>query len=540
MRLFGLVLSLVLFTTAARAQPKEPEVRPLSLQDCILIALKHNFDIQIIRYTPEIARYSLSEAYGGYDPVFSASAEHDYNQSPGGVDDEGRTFGGTETETDRFGAGISGLLPWGMTYNLGGTMSDQTGNRPSSLSDTNTFTLGTNTVYDITTGNPIGYLFTTNFGSIATRSPFESSSAEAGVLSVRQPLLKNFWVDSTRYTIYFNKREVQKSEADFSDQLMLTITDVETAYFTLVFTEEQVRVQEKALELADRLLAENKKRVEVGALAPLDEKQAESQVASSKADLLQAKANRDTRQRVLKALLSDNYLTDWAHVVIAPTDKLLAIPQKYDLQESWRRGLARSPRFKLQQLRWSLDQAKRRLRLDRNQVFPQLDLFGNYGFSGSASEYSGALDQVRRQDNPFWAVGAEFSIPLAQTAARNNLKISKATLARSELSLKASEQNALIRIEDDIADAQSLFERVDATREARLYAESALEAEQKKLENGKSTSFIVLELQRDLTAARSAEIQALASYNISLAQLAFDEGSTLDRHRVDLKEVRER
>ena len=89
--------------------------------------------------------------------------------------------------------------------------------------------------------------------------------------------------------------------------------------------------------------------------------------------------------------------------------------------------------------------------------------------------------------------------------------------------------------ENAIATARTSFQRVDATREARVYAEAALGAEQKKLESGKSTSFEVLRLQRDLTSARSAEIRALADYNIALAQIALNEGTTLDRRHVTLE-----
>jgi outer membrane protein TolC len=90
----------------------------------------------------------------------------------------------------------------------------------------------------------------------------------------------------------------------------------------------------------------------------------------------------------------------------------------------------------------------------------------------------------------------------------------------------------MVRIDDDIKLAQVGYQRVDATRQARLYAEAALDAEQKKLQSGKSTSFVVLQLQRDLTAARSEEIRALADYNIALSRLARDEGATLDQRGI--------
>jgi len=93
----------------------------------------------------------------------------------------------------------------------------------------------------------------------------------------------------------------------------------------------------------------------------------------------------------------------------------------------------------------------------------------------------------------------------------------------------------MVAIDNSILTAQSAFERMEATRQARVYAEEALAAEQKKLENGKSTSFVVLSLQRDLTAASSAELQAIADYYKALAVLHQDEGATLEALGISLE-----
>ena len=77
------------------------------------------------------------------------------------------------------------------------------------------------------------------------------------------------------------------------------------------------------------------------------------------------------------------------------------------------------------------------------------------------------------------------------------------------------------------------MEQVQATREARAYAEQALVAEQRKLDSGKSTSFVVLQLQRDVTSARKAEIAALADYNQKRSTLALAEGAILERLGVE-------
>jgi outer membrane protein TolC len=534
MRRIGIFLALTILTANVLGQTNteaNKEVRALSLADCLQIALEHNLDVQIRRFNPEISRYNLGVAYGVYDPTFNASGGHDYSQSAGGIDPQGRPFGGTEIDANRFSAGFSGLLPWGLVYNLGGNMTDTYGTRPNVVQGTNIIGFSTNTIFD-PLGNPIGNSISPNFDAVVERTPFENVAGSVGLLQLRQPLMRNFWIDNARLQIYLDKRNVKISELELRAQVITTVTDVETAYYNLMFAQESVKVQEAALELANRLVAENRKRVEVGALAPLDEKQAESQAAASKADLLAAIGTEDTQERVLKSLLSDDY-SKWKNVSIKPSEAMVAIPETYDLQESWERGLKNRPDLLQQQL--NVEKQNYVVKYQRNQLYPQLDLVGDYGLSASAAGLSGALEQLKNRENPFWSVGGQMSIPLGNTSARNNLKLAKATKEQMALELKRIEQAILIQIENAIATARTSFQRVDATREARIYAEAALGAEQKKLESGKSTSFEVLRLQRDLTSARSAEIRALADYNIALAQIALNEGSTLERRHVALE-----
>jgi outer membrane protein TolC len=511
------------------------EERWLSLEDCIRVALQHNFNVQIGRLNPDIARYNLSGSYGVYDPTFSFSGAHDFSLSPGGIDAQGRPFLGTESDTDTLRSGLSGLLPWGTSYSLGGTVSDQTVTRPTFINGTNIVGFSTNRFLDNTGTNQV-VLLSPKFNSFPSEVHFENTSASAGALTLTQPLLKNFWIDSARYTIFADKKQLQITEANFRDLLMSTVTQVETAYVRLIQADENILVQEKALDLAEQTLAENKKRVEVGAMAPLDEQQAESQAATSLAALLKAQSDAGTQERVVKSLLSDNYTNDWMKVTIKPLDKLLALPQHFDLQESWRKALAYggSP-VRLQQLRLALDQLNANIRLQRNQLFPELDVTGSYGYQGSGKEISDALNQIQNRTAPFWSVGGQLIVPLSQTVARNNFKAAKAARDQQILTVRFQEQNTLITIENDIATARIDYEAVQATHDARLYAEAALQAEQKKYENGKSTLFDILGLQEKLTSARSDEITALASYNVDLAALSYDEGSTFERHKLDLK-----
>src|SRR5580765_8419681 len=105
----GFCLSLIVVATIRGAESDSAATRSMTLEECIQTALEHNFDVQIKRYDPAIARYNLNMSYAGYDPTFSFSGEHDYTLSPGGIDEQGRPFGGTDSETDRFSTGLRGL-----------------------------------------------------------------------------------------------------------------------------------------------------------------------------------------------------------------------------------------------------------------------------------------------------------------------------------------------------------------------------------------------------------------------------------------------
>jgi outer membrane protein TolC len=164
-----------------------------------------------------------------------------------------------------------------------------------------------------------------------------------------------------------------------------------------------------------------------------------------------------------------------------------------------------------------------------------LDLFGSYGHNEIApagGNFQDVLGDLPRGRNPRYSFGVVLDIPLGNRAARARYSAAKADSSQALLEYKRLEQQIMVQIDDAVKLIRSSFERVEATRAARVFAEEALAAEQKKLENGKSTSFLVLQAQRDLTVRRSEEIRALADYNNGVAALAHREGTTLQRHNV--------
>lgn len=483
-------------TPSASAKPPEAPAKTMSITmaEAIQTALQHNLDVQIQRFGPMIAEFNLKGSYSVYEPALTFTAVHSFTSQPGGIDQFGRDIGSREIEADALrggvNPGVSGISPTGLKYSLSTDATHSTSSFVGQQNDT--------------------YSGSWN-------------------LRLQQPLLRDFWIDGGRFQILVNRKNLKVSELLLMQQIILTINNVEQAYYNLIFSRENVKVQETALQLAERSLDETKKKVQVGALAQLEEKQAESLVATSKADLLAAQRNLALQENVLKSLLTSDYNT-WQEIQLVPTENLIAVPMIYNLQESWKHGLTLRP--DLQQLKVDLERRDITVRYQKNQLFPQLDLIGSYGHNGLDTSFGGVFGDYGRTDNPSFSYGITLSIPLGNQSARNRYKASKAEKQQALLQLKKQEQDIMIQIDDAIKQAQTNFERVEATRQARLFAEAALDAEQKKLENGKSTPFFVLQFQRNLTAAKFEEIRALAEYNNALAQLSFREGMTLERHKI--------
>jgi outer membrane protein TolC len=309
---------------------------------------------------------------------------------------------------------------------------------------------------------------------------------------------------------------------------MRTAHQVEITYYSLIAARDNVRVSEKALDLAERLLAMNRKRVEVGTLPPLGEKQAESEVATRQADLLSNQRALEDQQNLLKGLLTDNY-AGWPLGPILPAAELDATPVVVQLTDSWMKALTQRP--DLREARINLEKQDITIKYQRNQLLPQFDLVGSFGWAGggNARDYGDVLDQWAGADNPFYTVGAHVSIPLGNRAARNSLRVSLSTRKQVLLSYLKLEQGILLEVDNAVGHVRTALERVKATQDARRFAEAALEVEQKKLVEGKTTSFEVLRVQRDLVSTAYSEIRALTDYHLAQANLALAEGAVLER-----------
>jgi outer membrane protein TolC len=499
--------------------PAPPTIRPISLAECVKLALERNLSIQVGeqirignttdierrtggRLGLEVARLDLSEAYGYYDPQVSGSAGQHYRKRTGGFDPVFGPLSGGDNWNEDFSLGITGILPTGTRYNIGGSVNRLSG-----------------TTLDRDELSPTFQEF--------INLPWQYRS-EAGI-TITQPLLRDFWIDQGRLNIQLFKNRVKISEHLLHLQLMDIVQRVALAYFDLVAARDQIKVQTKALELAQQLVSENRKKVAVGNMAPLDERQAESQEATSKADLTRVTYNLQASENVLKSLITGDFGEIQA-TTLEPTDKLVAVFQAFSLPESWRLGLEMRPDYL--SAKQEVEERNIILHYLKNQLFPALDLEGTYLRNGLGASTGESLDSISDNRFPTYGGALVLRFPLTFRSEREAYKRGKVQKQADLIRLKRVENEVLREIDDAVKLVRSAYAATESTREARRFAEEALEAEQKKLEVGKSTSFQILQFQRDLTTAAAQEILALAEYNKALHLTYYREGTTLQRSKI--------
>jgi outer membrane protein TolC len=496
------VFLLLTVCLCARAQTNDTSSRFLTLREAIDAALLNNRTLQIERINPQIAHMTLRASWGYYDPLFTSQARKE-NANELGVFDPANPGleSGFSAETEGVGAGLFGFLPSGLTYTLSSAYAHSTGTR--------------------------------NFLN------FDAYRVGASIY-LQQPLLKNFWIDLPRYTIRVNKRNLQITEAGVHLAAMMVINSVQQAYYDLVFAWENLRVQNDLLTTRQQFLQGIERQMEFGTMTVLEQRVAASQHASVQTTVIAASNALALAANSLKTLMGTPG-TNWTEELFVPVDRLTVVPDTFDLATSWQRGLARRPDLQQSLKRGEIAQLNVKFR--RNQLFPSLDLFGGYGRRGGTgiqafppdqpqASFSEAWGQFERGEAPSDMIGIMLSFPLTRTMDRANFKASQELKKQADLVVKQQEELIMREISDAIFTARYSYDRVHASRRAAEFAQSALKAEEEKLQGGRSSIIFVLQLQADLAAAKAGEIQAKQDYNKAISQLHFAEGTILDHQRI--------
>ncbi len=494
---------------AAIAQAKEQEARALaaqaqaaavvdlSLDEAVQRALDRNLDIAVERLNPRTYDHSLAALYAVYRPTLTSSFGNlnqvtlPNTQLTGVVDK-------LVTIRQSWTSGLSQSLRWG-----GGSVS---------LTFDNSRTDSSN--------------------AFATRNPSYSTTVSATYV---QPLLRNFRIDGTRAQLQTTRISQEVSELQLRATITRTLASVRNAYFDLIAAREAVEVARQSLALATKLVADNRQRVEIGTLAPIDVIQAQAEEATRRQALVQAEQTARTAELALKRLIVSGTDDPLWRATINPVDRPGFSAESIDVEAVVRNALEN--RTDLLQARRQLESNNISLRSLTNQTLPALDLTARYSLAGLGgtqyerkglggavsavypSGYLDALANIRRLDAPPWNLQLNFSYPIGVSAAQANLARAKLQLEQTQAQMKALMLQIATEVTNIALQVRSNAQRVQAATAARELAQKRLEAEQSKFEVGLSTNFLVVQAQRDLADAQNAELRAILDYRKSLVDL---------------------
>lgn len=487
-----MALVVLAFSAVTAGAEDAPTVQSVTLQECIERALSGNLDLQIERVTPAISGWNIVSAQGAFDPALTGTIRYEDASEP--LAPERATSLGRDTLQDRQ-----------LRTNL-------------SL----TGTLRTGTHYDLSAFD------TRSSGTLAPSGVHTGTTS----LTLTQPLLKNFGRSNT-VAIRVARKDRQIAIEQTAGRVMDIVTEVSRAYYELIFAIEDHHAKLEDLQRAKALVVDNRTRVEIGVMSPLDVTQAEAGAAEREEVVIVAERAIIERENALKRLIASD-MTALNGVSLRPTESFPDEPRPTDVAESTRMALASRPEVK--QARHEVERQNLLRTFNRNQAWPQVDLQTSYGFNARGETAGKFSDSLADRDHPVWSVGLNAMILLGNRRADAAYRIARLEEERASLSLRKLEQDIIVQVDNAVGQVRTNAKRVEATRVARRLAEESLTAEESRLRAGASTSFLVLQSQSQLAAARSADVRARADLDVSLGDLARVEGSTLTRHGIVLDE----
>jgi len=479
----------------------------LGLDQAIAIALRHNLALVSERYNRQQSEFRISGAQGIYDYTGTVDASASSSTTPSASTLTGARI--QQNKNERFNLGLSRLLP------TGGTASVALNN--SRFSTNNRF---------------------------QTLNPEYDTSFQ---LTFQQPLLRDFGRMSTEHQIDVARTNFDISKQQFTAQVISTVQQVEDAYWNLVDAQDQLKVAEEALQLAKELHEQNKIRVKVGTLAPLELVQSEVGVAEKQEGIIAAQSQVGDAADALRSLLNLQGDRLWS-VPIDPVTKAEAATKKIDVEEAIQTALKNRPEVRSQEL--TIENLKLDSRYYHGQLKPRLDLNVNYGYSGiggpatvrdfltgeiisqAPGSYNDALRQVERADFLGWTVGLNLTVPLQNRAARAQSAVADSALDQGKAHLRDLELQVTTGVRTAARQVETAAQQIASAKISRQLAEKNLDAEKKKYDNGMSTSYQVLQIQDDLTQARSREASAITGYRKALVAYYSAIGRLLEENKI--------
>jgi outer membrane protein len=471
--------------------PQEGSATPLSADDAVRRAIERNLDIQVQRLEPQLLDYQVAALWATYRPSLTSSV---FTQGATSLPtSQLQALGGSQITSDQqqWNAGLGKNFRWG-----GGALAVNFNNTRIDTSDT-----------------------------AATRNPAYTSNMQA---AYTQPLLRNFRIDQTRSSLMIQTLQAQITDLNLRATLTITEAQVRNAYWDLVFGIDNVEAARRNLELSSKLVQDNRAKVEIGTMAPIDVVQAQAEEATRRQALVTAEATRRTNELALKRLIVSGTDDDLWNATIQPTDRPATTPEPIDLEGAVRNALAN--RVDLAAAHRSLDQNEVAVKNLRNQSLPELNVIGLYnlqgrggtefqrtGFGGAITNtipggYFDALSNIGNFTAPTWSVRLNLSYPIGQSSAEAAYARAKVQVTQTHAQIKQAELIIATEVTNFALNVRNNLEAVQASGVARELSEQRLQAAQSKFEVGMATNFEVVQAQRDLADARSTELRNILNY----------------------------
>lgn len=567
----------------------------LSLQDAIALAVENNLDIELQRFAPRIAESEVLRAEGG---GILRGLPLTLRLLPAGIGGPGAplvttvgaTTGSTSTISNTadlstiteqatdlsiqsvtpFATGpappaydpaIAGLLNWAH-QTTPQTSSFVTGTS-SLIANTTTGNLGLQKQFSAGTAINVGFNNNRQFSN-AQRAQYNPYTNGSLGITVTQPLLQGFSIAVNRRFIHIARNEERISDYLFRQQLLETVSGVVRLYWDLVSLVEDVKVKNEALALSQKLYEDNKSQVEVGTLAPLELKRAQAEVARSRQDLTNSQSLVLQQELLLKNVLTRTSTADpvLRAARIVPLDRINipANQQPQPVQDLVLQALNTRP--DVAQAKIQIENSQLSLRGSKNSLLPTLDVIGsvqNNGLSGQQNTipqtgttgtpfttsadpfflggYSNVLGQIFSRNFPNYAIGVQLNIPLRNRVAQADVIRDELQVRQTEVRLRQLENQVRLEVENALIALDRARASYDAAVETRQLQEEALAAERERYTVGASTSFFVIQYQRDLAQARSTEV--VTEGNFAKARAALDRaiGATLSENHVEVEDA---
>ncbi len=554
----------------------------LSLSDAIALAIENNYDIAIARYNLDIADTDILRTKAGFAPLGAPSGL--VEGTLGGsvsILTTGGGPGGTTVGSGGAGSGVSGLTlttagagpaPEILDPNITGTVQFERATTPQSnaLFSGNKATLTTNTnLYNFgynqgwVTGTALQATITNE--RITTDNPFQVYSPllqSVFKATVTQHLLQGagIWINKRFMYQAVNDRRI--TDSAFRQQILYTVNQVESIYWGLVSAYEDVQARQRALVQSTKLADDTHKQLEIGTMAPLDVVQADSTVATDKQALTASQNTLNYQQQIIKQAIARN-LNDptLATAPVIPTDRIALdqLPEESQPVEDLVQAAFRN-RPELEQAALTLRNDEITLKGARNQLLPALDIYGFYGSSGvggaqspdavnfqtgqpyppgtlPSSGYGTVLNNLFNSSAPDKGAGFSMTIPIRNRSAQAQQERSLMEYRQAELRMAQLYTQIRMQVVNQQFALTNDRAQVQASVAARDYAQQSLDAEEKKLKLGASTTANVLLQTRNLATAENNLIAANAAFAKDRAGLYQTLATTLEHYGINLSDA---